>query len=320
MSERLPVDMKCVADPWLKGRIYVRVSANENPVSMLRRLGSSVLGAYVHRKIVPITGQDEEVLVEHSQMRREFTERFPAQTWVKIRYGVFAGDVGYVENGSHDSDMLKLLVVPRLSEDGRKHRMSGSRKGRGPQVLFQPDLFSRNSERVLQPGSQPGSWLIDNEEEYLSNGLRALKVTGIHYVKQHRPTAEELQLFTIAGIDTVRETNEAFLRQRDRVKIVKGGFKGCEGVVVSIEGDSVRIRRSMNMGVEEGEEMLVGLREVKRCFNIGSNVVIRLGPGKGRRGMVVDELPREIVMVETDTREEVWFPSVKEKETVTKIL
>lgn len=36
--------------------------------------------------------------------------------------------------------------------------------------------------------------------------------------------------------------------------------------------------------------------------------------------MVVDELPREIVMVETDTREEVWFPSVKEKETVTKIL
>lgn len=283
---------------------------------MLRHLGSSVPGAYVHRRIIPITGQDEEVLLEHSQMRREFTDRYRAQTWVKIRYGVFAGDIGYVQNGSEDSDMLRVLVVPRFSEDGRKHKVSGTRKGRGPQMLFQPDMFSGNSERVVQPGSQPGSWLIDNEEEYLSTGLRVLKVTGIHYVKSYRPSAEELQLFTIAKVDTLRETNEAFLRQRDRVKIVKGGFKGCEGLLLSKEQENVRVRISMTNGIEEGEEMLVGITDVTRCFEVGSNIVIRLGSGIGRRGMIVDVLAREVVMVETDMREEVRFDIVKESKMV----
>lgn len=261
----------------------------------------------MHRNIVPITGQDEEVLLEHSQMRKEFSQRHLERTWVKIRCGFFAGDIGFVQKGSQDSDILRILVVPRLSDDVRKHVLSGRRKGRGPQMLFKADMFSRNSERVVQPGSEPGSWLIDNEEEYLANGLRVLKVTGIHYVKHYRPSAEELQLFTIAGVDTLRETNEAFLQQRDRVKIVKGGFKGSEGVVVTKEQENVRIRSSMSMGIEEGEEMLVGIREVKRCFEIGSNIVIRLGTGRGRRGMIVDVLSAEVVMLETDTREEVRF-------------
>lgn len=153
--------------------------------------------------------------------------------------------------------------------------------------------------------TQLGSSSATNEEEYLANGLRVLKVTGIHYVKHYRPSAEELQLFTIAGVDTLRETNEVFLQQRDRVKIVKGGFKGSEGVVVTKEQENVRIRSSMSMGIEEGEEMLVGIREVKRCFEIGSNIVICLGMGRGRRGMIVDVLSAEVVMLETDTREEV---------------
>ena len=73
-----------------------------------------------------------------------------------------------------------------------------------------------SSRSVIQLG--PGA-VLNNEDVYLDSGLQVLRVTGLHFMRRCEPDAEEMELFTLAGVDTLLETNRKFVGEGDCVNI-----------------------------------------------------------------------------------------------------
>lgn len=137
----------------------------------------------------------------------------------------------------------------------------------------------------FQPGLHAGSCIVDNEQEYLSNGLRLLKVASLHFISRCNPNAEEVELFTTAGIETLKETNAAFLTLHEVVEVVSGDHAGTRGRVVSLSADSARASVQVK-GIPEALHM--GLNEIRRCFEVGDYIQIRLGYAKGATGFITN--------------------------------
>ena len=153
-----------------------------------------------------------------------------------------------------------------------------------------------SSRSVIQLG--PGA-VLNNEDVYLDSGLQVLRVTGLHFMRRCEPDAEEMELFTLAGVDTLLETNRKFVGEGDCVNICKGNHSGKVGVVCKVEKDVVHI--TLEAGEEEGGGGLIigtSLRDVRRIFGVGDSVSVEIGIWKGRRGAVLDVEGEELTIID----------------------
>lgn len=304
LKSNLPEPLGVLGVPWCKGRVYVTAPKTVDAAALIKYYARNLDGAYVHRQIVPITAEEQAELDQFVKDRLDFSKRHALHSWVKIRRGVFVGDIAHVHEVDPFSDVVKLLVVPRL-HDNKKRDRNGKREGRAYQSLFKPENAVQTIEEgILRPGSTQGSWIRNDAEEYLANGLRLITVTGVHYVDHYRPQAHELEFFTVAGINTLAETNEAFLLTGDRVKLVMGEFTGREGRVAEKGRDSVKVFVNERSEVKEYE---VGISQLKRIFDVGDNIVAVMGPARNQRGIVVSVYEDELFFIDSETREEVSF-------------
>lgn len=154
-------------------------------------------------------------------------------------------------------------------------------------------------------GPLPGTYCLWSKV-FFRNGLQLLRVQGIHYIKHYQPTVHDIIHFTIAGVDTLKETNDELLQVGDRVREVKGGtLSGIVGVVVSKSEEAVRVK---DLADEDGEAMVVilGLGDVQRVFKEGEAIEVCVGELRGRRGLVID-IPngRELTFIDVSTKQQV---------------
>lgn len=309
MNELLPEGLNAVAVSWCKGRVYVQCPKAIDPVTIVRLCTTCVETAYVHRRIDRVSEEDCEVIRQALNGNRDTLVRFEAGCWAKCTRGTFTGDIVRVRRAEEDSDVVEVDVVPRLWQRTGKRGRGTRTNERAPQVLFSPDMTGRwrgFDGKRMQPGEERGTWTIDNEQHYLSNGLRSMKVTGLHLLKHCRPTAKELELFTIAGIDTLRETNRDLLRTGDEVSVTKGTVRGTEGRVMSMKEDVVRIKVAGK--TDSGETVYdVNMDEVRRLFRQGDHVQVRIGKDIGRRGIVVDIGGADVTLVDFSSKQQVRF-------------
>lgn len=309
MNELLPEGMKTVAVPWFKGRVYVECPKTIIPDSIVRLCVTTVETAYVHRRIERVSEEDCEVLRQTLKENKNTMTPFEAGSWAKVRRGTFSGDIARVLRVEEDSDVVELVLVPRLWQGTRKRARRTGKSERAVQGLFSPEMTERwrGFERSrMQPGVEEGSWTIDNEEHYLSNGLRIMKVTGLHLLKRCRPKANEVELFTMAGIDTLRETNRELLRTRDDVTVVKGALRGTNGRVISMKEDVVRIEVGCK-GDSNATVYEVDVDEVRRQFRQGDHVQVCIGIDSGRRGIVTDIGETDVTLVDFSNKRQVCF-------------
>lgn len=290
MKEVLPGFMRTVATPWGKGRVYVSSLSDVAADEIIRLRARAISSAYIHRTILPLGALDRQLLEDRLKTSNKSNANFEWNSWVRIRHGRYVGDVGQVISSSRDSDEICLAVVPRIWPDGSETTVRGlERPPQGLRAL---------GHKKLVPGPVSGSFRL-RDVVYLSNGLRILNVQGLHFVNNYEPTAHELVFFTMAGVNTLRETNRTLLRVTDRVIIVSGSLKGKDGLVKRMDNESVRIAYS------DGSENEVSMVELERAFNIGDTISCVMGPLNGHSGIVVDVQDREVSFVDSESNETV---------------
>lgn len=291
MNELLPESMQAHYLPSLKGRVYVSAAEESKAVDTLREKVSPVKTAYVHRRLYRLSVNESDDLDLFIQGRGQLTQEFVQGSWVKIVRGLWKGDIARVYGADTGTDIVELQVVPRyLKENFEREEFESLEKPEPSLFDFQNLPFTTSGEQVeLREGPWPETFWAQDGRVLFKNGLQYLRVMARHYIVHYQPTAEEVELFTLAGTSTRLETNRAFLNAGDEV-VVKFGEK------VKYNG---RVRRKMdNIAVVDVEEDRVddwilsvsdfSLDDVERILGVGCNVVVRMGFWKGVEGVVVD--------------------------------
>lgn len=301
LNQALPSGLEAVSAPGLLGRVYVGAPSDVHVAPIIRRHASHLVQAYVHRGIARLSESDRVLLVHYSERQTDFTKVFPEGAWVRIRHGEYVRDVARVHRSTSNSDVLELLVVPRIVNELEDVDLEPRKKSGRVNTIRTLQILEQISIVDLQPGPEEGTFLI-KDAVFFRNGLRLLKVAGLHYAENCRPSAEELWLFTVAGLDTRRETNAAFLKVGDRVHVVRGEYGTEDGKVEKKEEDTAQVRMMTDDAL-----LSVHFSELERVFKVGDAVSVCLGPFKGRSGLVVASFEGELTFVQFDSTEHVSY-------------
>ena len=151
---------------------------------------------------------------------------------------------------------------------------------------------------ALVIGPIEGTYMV-GDDVYFENGLKYIKAQGMHYAQKCTPTADDVWFFTLAGIDTLYETNKAFLRHQNPVMIIRGEWHGLQGVVTRLEEESVYVQ------ITAGSTVHLSMSDVKRVFGIGAHIVTRLGQARGRSGLILDTHGKEVTFIDRKLNEQV---------------
>ena len=210
--------------------------------------------------------------------------------WVRIKKGHYKGDVAFVTAVKDDN--VRVLVVPRILYDVCPAWT------RAPPALFNADrartIFGQDSVRQVN---------ADEKYTFQHMTFKAGLLVQIFGMKQLisgdvYPTLEEIQLFSqSSGWDRgARDAWEAdraaaVLRERDRVQILSGEFRGALGVVVDKRSDSVQVQLSHHDHdrnvLDENFRLELSVDQVMRLFKLGDYVRVREGAHVGKCGYVV---------------------------------
>ena len=222
--------------------------------------------------------------------------QFPAGSWVRIRTGTFKGDVARVYKSYSSSDVVELMVVPRLQS--RQKASNSSTKKRRIESTQALHVAEEVPNDALVIGPIEGTYMV-GDDVYFDNGLKYIKAQGMHYAQKCNPTVEDIWFFTLAGIDTLRETNMAFLQQQNRVIIARGDKHGLQAVVKSMDEEMVDVE------ILAGTSEHLAIGDVERVFEVGTHIVVRLGHAKGRSGLVLSTVGKEVTFAEHCSNEQV---------------
>lgn len=304
--------MHAVASPWTKGRIYVTCPTEIDAPLLIRYYTATLSSVYAHRRITRIPDSDRKFLVDHLNRSVKFDETYPVGCWVKIRYGLYRGDVARVYMSSTESDEISLQVIPRFADKSTLiTERVGSRKrsDRPPQRLFHAEQATPYRSAQMNAdgtctGPIPDTYCLWSNV-FFRNGLQFLRVQGIHYIKHYQPTVHEILLFTIAKVDTLKETNAELLQTGDRVRGMKSAeMLDVDGVVISKSEDTVYVKYLMDL--DGAEEVALALGDVRRVFTAGDVIEVCVGELRGCSGFVLD-VPddSELTFIDMCTKQQV---------------
>ena len=198
------------------------------------------------------------------------------------------------------SDELELVVTPRYdgSLEGLRTTFKGPREKQPPQALCD---FGLIPDEELQEGPISGTYTF-GDDVYFKNGLKLVAVQGLHYASIYRPSAAEVWHFTLAGEDTLMETNKSLLRSSDRIRVLAGADVGKVGVVIAKEGARDEV---VEVDVQEDRVRLYNVAYIERVFTVGDTVSVVLGSHSGQEGMIVDIADKNVTIMVDEGKTEV---------------
>ncbi len=254
--------------------------------------------------------------------------------WVKIRSGLYRGDVGQVTLVDND-EMYEVAVVPRISP--RPTPMPGKRlrpkKSRVPARRMKTDDALRIFGDKIT--------LTDHGYKYQGHPYHKEGFRGLYLrfdaVEPYRPTMTEIAFFMDAAIEKIIEKHdypkivkgeliqapdyddedlqreggiyyeklriESLLEVHDEIEVVYGEMTGMFGRVVAIlKNNIIRVLVKSDEGEIEIDKDVDDIREV---FRLGDSVTIKIGVLAGRSGLVEAVDDYHVVVRELTTVKEV---------------
>ena len=299
LNEVLPEGLCASAYNGLGARIYVSSPKVVLQADLLiKRYGAYINCVYVHRPIVPVDEMDRRSLIRN--MGVDFADAYPVGSWVRVRDGLYKGDIARVYSSRSSTDELDLVLAPRYdaSLEGLRTAFKGPMRGRPPQCLCD---FSLIPTGELQDGPITGTYTF-GDDVYFENGLKFVTVHGLHYASVCRPSAAEVWFFTLAGEDTRMETNKSLLRSSDRVRVLAGVDVGKMGVVIAKYGAN---DEAVEVDVQEDTIRLYNVAYIERVFEVGDTVSVVLGSHSGQEGMIVDIADKNVTIMVDEGKTEV---------------
>ena len=327
----MAIKSACVQDH-LKSYIYVEAERESDVKKALQGMRHVYHSKPI--KLVPITEMVDSITVTKKKV-----ENIQYQSWVRMRGGVYKGDLARVIDINYADNQCTVQLVPRFDYALLQAKEEGTAAGRAkPNAALRPParLFTEAEARKYNLSLERGR--MDRR-----TGDRLDILCGVHklrdgyYIKTismascklaGEPPLDELQRYT-AGEDAAGEdrgevgagksTTEANLealaaslgdrsasadqvfRPGDQVVVVKGDLKNLTGIVDRVMADGT-------VKIKPEHELLHDILDVDRenlrkSFKIGSHVRCIEGRHEGEAGLVV-KVEGEVATVFSDVTKE----------------
>lgn len=237
-------------------------------------------------------------------------------TYVRVKRGLYAGDLALVENLSESGLEVQLKLVPRLSYGRSVLDSTDMKRKRGadrpPQRLFNAsDAKQLDPKNFLRNGA--AQYTYNNED--FSHGflIKDFKLSAIS-TDNVSPTLEEITKLTSnsedGGLDlqALSESVRKDMRVQnfqpgESVEVTRGELMGLKGKVRSANGDIVAI-----VGTEDqykGMKVNVPTEHLRKYFSQGDHVRVTAGNYKDDTGMVVHREKDKVTLLSDLSKTEI---------------
>ncbi|KAI6145327.1 hypothetical protein EDD17DRAFT_1514930 [Pisolithus thermaeus] len=268
--------------PWLPCRLYV---AGTCSAEVRNRLPPSHRSAT--KEIILLSPAEATSLAAF-----EAQQTLPIRTWVRIKKGLYKGDIGFVERS--DQTDVTLIVAPRERPYDLPQQSS-------EKSLFSSELATLASlalEPITSPiGEDVGFWCGGHD---FICGLLRLMVPTHSVISVELPIPDDIAFHMVANFErtfvekTVHLFSAQFWRESDTVEICKGELSGSRGKLIDVEWQkrtaSVLL---LNAEAREGdlddkdEAIHCCIQELHRVFSTGQTVRIIAGPYRSYVGHII---------------------------------
>lgn len=265
-------------------------------------------------KIIPIT-QVRDVF------RPDPTKniKLEANKFVRVKSGVYAGDLGLVENVDIGRSAAIVKLIPRLlahSENDGRH--GGPIDGAGPQKkLWNKDDYPHN-EVILVENKNINKLVYKYRNEYFENGF-VKKRFGVNNLITEgvRPSYEELNIFKKAEpndkvwdemmkqLTLINDPNrnlKSMVQKGDMVRVTFGDLIGMQGRAVEILPNTIKVDFEGQMGLYDIHEF--PSQELEKIFAVGEQIEVYNGRYAGKTGSIVSFDEKQAIFITDDTHEQ----------------
>lgn len=292
------------------GRIYIEAPKQ----SVIEKFCNGVPDIYVSQKLL-IPVQELPLLLKPNKSDDVALEE---GSYVRIKRGIYKGDLAVVDQISENNLEVMLKIVPRLdygkfddvdpSTNQRKARRP-TFAHRAPAQLFNPTMALRLDQANLY--KRDDHHFTYRNDDYVDGYLyKSFRIQHVE-TKNIQPTVEELARFgskegavDLTSISqTIKKAQAARVtfQPGDRVEVLNGEQRGSKGIVIKTASDVATVKVP-EFPTKPLEFLMSSLRKV---FEPGDHVTVVSGEHQGDAGLVLTVKHGQVTFMSNQTREEV---------------
>ncbi|XP_056670571.1 transcription elongation factor SPT5-like [Monodelphis domestica] len=280
-----------VAPENLKGYIYVEAYKASHVLQAIEGLVSLRQGRLQQQQQVPIREMTDVLKV----LSKEGPSLQP-KSWVRVRTGLYRGDLAQVSRVEPDQSSVSLKLIPRIDYG----LLAGGQQP--PEGLAKRQRFQRrppqqllDAHKIRSLGGRltfDGDFLVFGGNRYSPRGF-LLKTLSVSRVLREgvKPTLAELQQFeerpeALQALQLAAEDSSAeqSFRPGDKVEVSGGELVHLRGRVVSVQGPLVRMLPQHEM---LREVLAFPACELRKHFEVGDHAQVVSGRSRGKSGFVL---------------------------------
>lgn len=258
------------------------------------------------------------------------TKQLEQGMYVRIKRGLYQGDLGQVMEADANGTDVELRIVPRLdygqNEDvnapvevdaagNKRKRIPGLSKQRPPPRLFSEPEARKKHSRYLQRQGGLGAnvWTYQNKQYIDGFLVENFRINALQ-TENVNPMLEEVSRFSVEGTDgatldlqalqaTITGIASDYL-PGDDVELFKGEQKGVTGRAVEVYGDVVKMKVD-SKGPLRGQTIEAPIKDLRKLFREGDHVKVIGGQYINEVGMVVQVKKAEVTILTDSNQEEI---------------
>ena len=276
-----------ISIPWLSQCLYV---AGSNPAEVRNNIPPS--HCYAVKEIVLLPPQEGPSLAIFKTR-----QMLPIRTWVRIKSGLYKGDIRYIEH----LDIAEAVVVVAP----RKHPYDLPEQS-GEKDIFCSELATLAGLPLVPISSAVG---VDvgftcGGQDFISGLLHlSLPVGSLTPVELPHPDDLAFHMITNFERSFVEETihlfSAQFWREHDTVEVQGGDLHGARGSLVDIEWNKRSASLILHtLEVQEPGNNIIhcSIQELHRVFSSGDAVKVIAGPYRGYAGHVITSYDSKVIL------------------------
>jgi transcription elongation factor SPT5 len=237
--------------------------------------------------------------------------------FVRIKRGLYKGDLAMVEKIDDDSNAVILKIVPRLGSNGTEVNEANLKNKVSPLPrLFNPDEYTE-AKLLEKLHINKRIYMLKNQR--FENGFLLKKFDFSHFDTQNLlPTFEEVKIFQDAesnpalreqilkNLSSAMDQNRKIhknISKEDDVRVISGDLIGLVGKVLEIAEGAIKVDFSSTAGMNE--PFTFHPSEVVKLFQVGDQVEILAGRHKGLSATVIKLMGNMAYLISEDHKDEI---------------
>ncbi|KAK5126547.1 hypothetical protein LTR85_009481 [Meristemomyces frigidus] len=306
----------------MSGMIYVEASRVEDVIAACEGITHVFMGT--KPLMVPL-----EEMPDLLKVTKE--KQLEPGMYVRIRRGLYSGDLAAVHEVEANGTEVILRIVPRLdyglNEDvnGPMEAANGQKRKRPlvqrpPARLFsETEAKKRHGKYLSKQGGLSGSnWTYQNKEYIDGFLLEPFRLNALQ-TEDVNPTLEEVTKFATSSTDdgaenldlaalaaTLKTSTANEFLPGDKVEVFRGEQKGVTGHSVQVYGDVVKVKVDPGNGALSGGHIEAPIRDLRKLFREGDHVKV-IGGSKytDEVGMVVRTKDDRVTLLTDSNQSEI---------------